>query len=185
MAGKKLKGGTILLAEPFMLDPNFKRTAVLLCEHSEDGSIGFVLNKRMDIGLNELISDFPEFDTKVYFGGPVQTDTIHYVHNVGDLLDESRKIADGVWWGGNFETLKVLVRTELVKPENIRFFVGYSGWSETQLEEEMETGSWVTADMHPNYVFKSRPDSLWSQIMSNKGDLFTVIASMPDSVTYN
>jgi putative transcriptional regulator len=185
MAGKKLKGGTILLAEPFMLDPNFKRTAVLLCEHSEEGSIGFVLNKRMDIGLNELIADFPEFDTKVYFGGPVQTDTIHYIHNVGDLLDESRKIADGVWWGGNFETLKVLVRTELIKPENIRFFVGYSGWSETQLEEEMETGSWVTADMHPNYVFKSRPDSLWSQIMSNKGDLFTVIASMPDSVTYN
>lgn len=168
-----------------MLDPNFKRTAVLLCEHSEEGSIGFVLNKRMDIGLNELISDFPEFETKVYFGGPVQTDTIHYIHNVGDLLEESRKIADGVWWGGNFETLKVLVRTELIKPENIRFFVGYSGWSETQLEEEMETGSWVTADMHPNYVFKSKPDSLWSQIMSNKGDLFTVIANMPDSVTYN
>lgn len=185
MPGKKLHGGSILLAEPFMLDPNFKRTAVLLCEHSEDGSIGFVLNKKMDVSLNELISDFPEFDAKVYFGGPVQTDTIHYIHNVGDLLDDSREIAEGVWWGGNFETLKVLVRTELIKPENIRFFVGYSGWSEDQLEEEMEIGSWVTADMHPNYVFKSRPDSLWSQIMSNKGDLFTVIASIPDSVTYN
>lgn len=185
MASKKLQSGSILLAEPFMVDPNFKRTAVLLCEHSEDGSIGFVLNKKLDVSLNELLSDFPEFDTMVYFGGPVQTDTIHYIHNVGDLLDESRKIADGVWWGGNFETLKVLIQTELIKPENIRFFIGYSGWSEEQLEEEMESGSWVTADMHPNYVFKSRPDSLWSQIMSNKGDLFTVIANMPDSVTYN
>lgn len=185
MAGKKLKNGSILLAEPFMLDPNFKRTAVLLCEHSEEGSFGFILNKKMELSLNELITDFPEFETSVYFGGPVQTDTIHFIHNVGDLLDESRKVADGVWWGGSFETLKVLIKTELIKPENIRFFVGYSGWSDGQLEEEMEIGSWVTADMHPNYVFKSRPDSLWSQIMSNKGDLFTVIASMPDSVTYN
>jgi putative transcriptional regulator len=185
MAGNKLKNGSILLAEPFMLDPNFKRTAVLLCEHAEDGSFGFILNKKMDISLNELIADFPDFETSVYFGGPVQTDTIHYIHNVGELLEESRKVANGVWWGGNFEALKVLIKTELIKPENIRFFVGYSGWSEGQLEEELGIGSWVTADMHPNYVFKSKPDSLWSQIMSNKGDLFTVIAAMPDSVTYN
>ncbi len=185
MAGISLRSGSILLAEPFMLDPNFKRTAVLLCEHNEEGSIGFILNKKLDMRVDELVSGFPEFDSQVYFGGPVQTDTIHYIHNVGDLIEDSRKIGDGVWWGGDFDQLKFLISSELVTPENIRFFVGYSGWSESQLQEEMEIGSWVTANMHPNYVFKSRPDSLWSQIMSNKGDLFTVIANMPDSVTYN
>lgn len=185
MEDAKIQGGSILLAEPFMLDPNFKRTAVLLCEHNEEGSIGFILNKKLDMRIDSLVNGFPEFNASVYFGGPVQTDTIHYIHNVGELLEESRKVADGVWWGGDFERLKFLITSELVKPDNIRFFVGYSGWSEGQLEEEMETGSWVPAHMHPNYVFKSKPDSLWSQVMSNKGDLFTVIASMPDSVTYN
>jgi len=185
MAGVSLQIGSILLAEPFMLDPNFKRTAVLLCEHSEDGSIGFILNKKLDMRVDDLVKGFPPFNAQVYFGGPVQTDTIHYIHNVGDLIEDSRKIGDGVWWGGDFDQLKFLISSELVTPENIRFFVGYSGWSEGQLQEEMEIGSWVTANMHPNYVFKSRPDSLWSQIMSNKGDIFTVIANMPDSVTYN
>ncbi len=185
MSRKKLKSGNVLLAEPFMLDSNFKRSAVLLCEQNEDGSIGFILNKKLDMRVDELIADFPEFDVPVYFGGPVQTDTIHYVHNVGDLLEESRPIADGVWWGGSFEKLKFLITSELIKPTNIRFFVGYSGWSEGQLEDEMSIGSWVLANMHPNYLFKSHPDELWEQIMANKGDTYTVIATMPDGMTLN
>lgn len=185
MAEPSIKNGDILLAEPFMLDPNFKRSAVLLCEHSDEGTIGFILNKKLDMRVDALINGFPEFDAKVFFGGPVQTDTIHYIHNVGDLLEDSRQIGDGVWWGGSFEQLKFLIGSKLLTPQNIRFFVGYAGWSEGQLEEEMETGSWVIANMDPNYVFKSKPDALWSQIMSNKGDHYTVIANMPDSVTYN
>ncbi len=185
MARTTLKTGNILLAEPFMLDPNFKRSAVLLCEHNEEGSIGFIMNKKLDMRVDELLADFPEFDTEVFYGGPVQTDTIHYIHNVGDLLEDSRKITEGVWWGGDFEKLKFLISSQLITPANIRFYVGYSGWSEGQLLDEMAIGSWVTADMHPNYIFKSSPDELWSQIMSNKGDSFSVIATMPDGVTWN
>ncbi len=173
------------MAEPFMLDANFKRAAVLLCEHSEEGSIGFILNRKLDMRVDELVADFPEFKAPVFFGGPVQTDTIHYLHNVGELLEDSRLISPGVWWGGNFEKLKFLISSKLIEPHNIRFFVGYSGWSEGQLADEMGWGSWVAADMHPNYLFKTKPDQLWSQIMSNKGDTYTVIASMPDSVSYN
>lgn len=185
MARTKVKSGSVLLSEPFMQDPNFKRAAVLLCEHGEEGSIGFILNKQLDMRVDELIADFPMFDTPIFFGGPVQTDTIHYIHNVGDLLEESRIIADGVWWGGDFEKLKFLISSNLVTGANIRFFVGYSGWSEGQLMEEMNYGSWVLADMHPNYLFKSQPESLWSQIMSNKGDPYSVIATLPDSAILN
>jgi putative transcriptional regulator len=185
MAKTIIKNGCILLSEPFMLDPNFKRSAVLLCEHGEEGSIGFILNKKLDMRVDELIAGFPEFETQVFFGGPVQTDTIHYIHNVGDLLEDSRRVADGVWWGGNFEKLKFLISSHLITRENIRFFIGYSGWSEGQLSDEMNFGSWVVADMHPNYLFKSRPESLWAQIMSHKGDAFSVIATMPDAVTWN
>lgn len=121
----------------------------------------------------------------MYYGGPVQTDTLHYIHNVGDLLEESVRIADGVWWGGDFEKLKFLITSGLIEPHNIRFFVGYSGWSAGQLTEEMDYGSWVTAPMHANYLFKTQPGQLWSQVMYNKGDLYEIIADMPDIVSWN
>lgn len=185
MAKTTVKTGNILLAEPFMMDPNFRRSAVLLCEHNEEGSIGFIMNKKLDMRVDELIADFPEFNAQVFYGGPVQTDTIHYIHNVGELLEDSRKVADGVWWGGSFDKLKFLISSQLITLDNIRFFIGYSGWSDGQLVDEMNFGSWITADMHPNYIFKSSPESLWSQIMSNKGDAFSVIATMPEIITLN
>jgi putative transcriptional regulator len=186
MAAKSLiKSGQILLAEPFMQDPYFRRAVVLLCEHHEEGSIGFILNKSIDMKVNDLMSDFPAFDAEVFYGGPVQTDTLHYVHNVGDLLDDSIRVAEGVWWGGDFEKLKVLITNGLIEPKNVRFFVGYSGWSGGQLDEEMEYGSWVTAPMDANYLFRSKATQLWSQVMYNKGDLYEIIADMPDVVSWN
>ncbi|MCB0529514.1 MAG: YqgE/AlgH family protein [Saprospiraceae bacterium] len=186
MAAKSLiKNGQLLLAEPFMQDPYFRRAVVLLCEHHDEGSIGFILNKSIEMGVNDLMSDFPKFDAEVFYGGPVQTDTLHYVHNFGEQLEESVKVSDGVWWGGDFDKLKFLISSELVQPENIRFFVGYSGWSGGQLEEEMEYGSWVAAPMDANYIFKLPPARLWSQIMYNKGDLYEIIADMPEMISWN
>lgn len=173
------------MSEPFILDSNFRRSAILLCEHRVDGTVGFILNRPLDMKLNQLVTDFPQFDADVFFGGPVATDTIHYVHNVGDLLKSSIKISNGLYWGGDFEQLKVLIKTELVKPENIRFFVGYSGWSEGQLADEMKGGTWFVAQMHANYLFKSRPSTLWRQITHNIGDNYTVVAQMPDPVCLN
>jgi putative transcriptional regulator len=185
MVRNKVKRGKVLLAEPFMLDQNFKRSAVLLCEHNEEGSVGFIMNKPLKMNIGDLIEDFPEFESEVFFGGPVQTDTIHYVHSVGDLLEGSRLVVDGIYWGGDFEKLKFLITSKLILPDNIRFFVGYSGWSEGQLNDEMVYGSWVLADMDANYLFKSKPKNLWKQVMYNKGNTFTVIAQMPDSFTLN
>lgn len=182
---KSIETGTILLSEPFMMDPNFKRAAVLLVDHTKDGSIGFVLNQESDVRVNELIKDFPEFDAPVYIGGPVGRDTVHYLHRRGDLLEESDSVIKGIWWGGDFERLKFLIRQELISPGDIRFFVGYSGWSKDQLEEEMAHGTWVTAAMDPNYLFKSSSDTLWSQVMDHKGNAFSVIADMDDEVKFN
>lgn len=186
MADSKLDTGTILLSEPFMLDPNFKRSAVLITEYQgPKGTVGFILNKPLKMKIESLIASFPDFDSEVFFGGPVATDTIHFVHNVGDLIDDSVKIARGVFWGGDFEKLKILAEQKLIKPNNIKFFVGYSGWSPGQLEEEMSTGSWVLAESDPNYVFKSKPTDLWKAIMSRKGDAYGVIGQMPENPNYN
>ena len=185
MIGEEIKQGKILLAEPFMLDPNFKRSTVLLCEHNEEGSVGFILNKPLNMRIDELVDAFPEFDSEVLFGGPVQTDTIHYIHDVGDLLEDSREVVEGVFWGGDFEKLKFLISSQLIQPHNIRFFVGYSGWSEGQLHDEMGYGSWLVAEMHANYLFKSRPKVLWQEVMENKGNNYAVIAQMPDGLSWN
>lgn len=180
-----IKAGKILLSQPFMQDSNFKRSAVLLCDHTPEGSVGFILNKPLNMRIDELIVDFPEFDAEVFFGGPVQTDTIHYVHDQGDILDNSIEVQNGVYWSGDFEKLKFLIDTKIIQPKNIRFFVGYSGWGEGQLKDEMEVGSWVLADMDSNYLFKKSPMELWQEIMTEKGDTYSVIAQLPDDLGLN
>lgn len=185
MINNLVSAGQVLLAEPFMADPNFKRTALLLCEHSNEGSIGFIMNKPLSMNITELLDQFPDFESEVHFGGPVQTDTIHYLHAAGDLIEDSVRVADGVFWGGDFDKLKFLIRTELIHPKDIRFFVGYSGWGEGQLKDELSYGSWVIADMHANYLFKSKPKELWKKVMANKGDTFSVIAELPEPIIWN
>ena len=186
MASSTLQAGSVLLAEPFLNDSNFKRAAILLCEHSEDGSLGFILNKELDMRIGELLPDLNDFEVPVFFGGPVQTDSVHYLHTVGDLLDDSIQVCPGVYWGGNFEKLKFLIANKLVPTDSIRFFVGYSGWSQGQLMEELQTGSWVTTHMDANYLFGStRNGALWRKIMAHKGGSFGVIAQMKDSMLEN
>ena len=178
--------GKLLVSEPFMMDGNFKRSAVLLCEHTQDeGTVGFILNKPIDMKIEELVGDFPEIESQVYYGGPVANDTLHYVHNVGDILDNSVKVSKGIYWGGDFEKLKFLIKSGLVTPDNIRFFLGYSGWSVGQLEAEMEIGSWVIANMDPNYIFKLSPKKLWEEILKNMGSVYSVISQVPDSNNLN
>jgi len=185
MTTQKVKKGRILLAEPFMLEPNFNRAVILLCEHELDGSLGFILNKPLEMTVNELIADFPEFDAPVFYGGPVQTDTIHYIHNAGELIDDSKRIAPGVYWGGDFEQLKGLIKTRLIEAKDIRFFVGYSGWDFGQLKDEMASRSWLVADMHSNYLFKTKISQLWRKVMRNKGNTYTVIAQIPEVIVAN
>lgn len=135
--------------------------------------------------INELLGDFPEFDAEVYFGGPVQTDTIHYIHNLGDKLADSQYVCDGVYWGGDFEKLKFLIETQQVDASNIRFFVGYSGWGASQLAGELNTGSWIVGAAQEQYVLHDSPEELWNKVLSDKGNLYGVIGTIPDAVSWN
>jgi len=178
------KGG-ILIAEPFMVDPHFKRAVILICEHEQEGSVGFILNKGLNMQVQDLLPDFPEFKAPVYYGGPVGTDTIHYVHTVGHILDESMPVVPGLFWGGDFEKLKFLIRSELVRPSDIRFFLGYSGWSDGQISEEITYGSWLLGEMDTNYLVKNRPTNLWKSAMEHKGRNYSVIAQIKDPLSWN
>lgn len=185
MSKHVVKAGSILIAEPFMEGNPFKRSVIAVCEHRPDGTVGFILNKRIDMSIEALVANFPEFEAPVFYGGPVDTDTIHYIHNLGHLLDDSNEVSRGVYWGGDFEKLKFLITSGLVKKDNIKFFIGYSGWSGGQLQAELDEGTWIVDDLYANYAFKDEESSLWSTVLNNKGDKYTVIAQMPESPSQN
>lgn len=177
----KASKGKLLLADPFLRDLGFKRSVILLCDYDAvEGSVGYVLNKPLDVKFPDIVEDFPEYDGDIYYGGPVAPDTLHYIHTKGDILDDSNRICDGVWWGGDFTKMKVLLKSKILNPTNIKFYLGYSGWSSGQIEDELSYGSWIMEDMNANYLFGRDKDQLWSTVMRNKGNHFTVISKIPD-----
>lgn len=129
------------------------------------------------MNINDLISSFPEFESEVYYGGPVQTDTIHYLHTRGDLLPNSVKVLSGVYWGGDFEQLKELVLQGAIGSKDIRFYVGYTGWSAGQLLEEQKVTSWMTASAHQDHIF-GQNEQLWREVLEEQGGTYSIIASM-------
>jgi putative transcriptional regulator len=176
--------GKLLLAEPFMLDPNFKRSVVLLCEHDFQGTMGFIINKKTELSLNDVVVDFPDFEAPVYFGGPVQPNTLQFLHR-GKPIENSIEILDGIYWGGSFEELKALITGGAINSEDFLFLVGYCGWDEAQLANEMQEKSWVVADANEEIVFNENPNSLWNEVMRKLGKKYAVMASFPEDPIVN
>lgn len=178
--------GRLLISEPFMQDPNFKRSVTLICEHSEEeGTAGLVLSQKMMMNLGDAVPDMKKHDFPVYLGGPVANDTLHYLHDIGEELDGSNLVTEGLWWGGNFERLKIMIEFGQVTPKNIRFFIGYSGWSPGQLTMEMEEESWLTHQARAEHVFDFKPEELWEKILLEKGGKYKQIINYPEDPLLN
>jgi len=152
--------GKILISEPFLIDYYFKRSVVLLAEHNEDGSFGLILNKPVELQLSDIVKDFPSFDTPIYLGGPVKTDSLYFIHTLGNEIDDSMEISEGLFWGGDIEVVKELITIGKIGTEEIKFFVGYSGWVSKQLDGELARNSWLVANMNANDVMHSNPDKI-------------------------
>lgn len=177
--------GKVLISQPFMMDENFRRTVILIAEHDDEGTIGFVLTRPVDMELEGLISAFPKFAARVGHGGPVGQDAIHYVHNLGKELKDSLPITDGLWWSGDFEQLISMVDLGKVSTSDILFFIGYSGWSPGQLDDEIKAGSWIISSLTVKEVLTEDPMELWKTILKPINSNFKVISEMPDSDVYN
>ncbi|OFY66321.1 MAG: hypothetical protein A3H98_02910 [Bacteroidetes bacterium RIFCSPLOWO2_02_FULL_36_8] len=181
----KPQAGKLLLSEPFLEDPNFKRSVILLTEHNENGTVGFILNKPSNYKLNEALQNFPAFDAPLFMGGPVQTDTLHFLHKLGNKLEGSIKIVDDVYWSGDFSTLKILIDVGQINPDQVRFFAGYSGWNPEQLTKEVKENSWIITDARRDYVFPETPEKLWRKILKDMGREFSIIANFPEDPSLN
>jgi putative transcriptional regulator len=172
--------GDLLISEPFLPDPNFERTVILLCEHNEEDSFGFVLNKPSLLKFNDVISSFRAFNEALFVGGPVQQDTLHFVHRAGDLIEGGEPLGNGLFWGGNIEQLMELINKEGINPNDFRFFLGYSGWSSGQLLDEINQKSWIVHKSATcDQVFDSRPEDLWREVLRNMGGRYKMFSNYP------
>ena len=171
--------GILLIADPFLKDPNFLRTVVFLCDHLPTGSLGFVLNKQIEQTLGELISDLGGHNLPVFYGGPVQMDTIHFLHQCPKLIPDSVKVANDIYWGGNFETVTALIKTKSIDLSKIKFFIGYSGWSDGQLETELIEKSWLTVSANRKLVFNTAAEDIWKSSLKQLGGEFEMMINFP------
>jgi len=171
--------GILLIADPFLKDPNFMRTVVFLCEHQDEGSFGFVLNKTYEYTLNELINGLDDLKIPVYYGGPVQMDTIHFLHQYPEQITGGYEIVDGVYWGGDFEKTIELIRDGKINLNKIRFFIGYSGWGSGQLADELKEKSWLSVKANRKLVFHKKTDEVWKDALRHLGGDYEMLANYP------
>ncbi len=176
---QELKAGELLIADPFLKDPNFMRTVVLLCDHQPEGTIGFVINRKFDKTVGELISNLETCSFPVYYGGPVQTDTVHFLHTCPALIPNGLEIGNGIYWGGDFDQVAVLLRNNELAQHMIRFYIGYSGWGEGQLELEINEKTWLTTEGNPQLVFHPNVSLIWQEALRQMGGEYEQLIHYP------
>ena len=182
----QIRPGLVLLSEPFMIDPYFKRSVILICEHSDiDGSIGFVLNRSLDMKVCDTIVGMENIGSNLFYGGPVAKDTMHYLHRYGDLLEGSMQVAKGIWWGGDYEQLSSKLNTGEINENGIRFYLGYSGWGPGQLQDEFGTNSWLTSSIKSDYLFNTESELLWKKVLEDKGGKYKQVINYPEDPKLN
>lgn len=171
--------GKILISEPLLSDNYFKRSVVLLAEHNEEGSFGIILNKPIDNKFNEILSDFPDFSGPLYLGGPVSNSSLFFIHTLGDMIDNSQEIMNGLYWGGDIEAVRELLLLKKIDVNQIRFCVGYSGWGSNQLEEELKRNSWLVSSLPAELLLNTSPDDLWEFALNSLDEEYTYWTNFP------
>lgn len=175
--------GNILIAQPALYDYTFNRSVILITEHNEHGSVGFILNKPLHQTVNLFVSELKS-TSQVYEGGPVETQNIYYIHKRPDLISESESIGNGLFWSGNYEDVKNSVNNGLIHDDEIRFYLGYSGWAENQLQTEVNDNSWIVMNDEVD-IFQEWSHNLWKQQMKSLGGEHLIWLNTPADPTMN
>jgi len=186
MVSIKPQKGNLLIAEPSVLgDVSFNRAVILLTEHNDKGSVGFILNKPLSYTLQDLV---PEIEASfiVYNGGPVEQDNLYFIHNIPEIIPNSIEIADGIFWGGDFEITKNCINEGKIFKNNIRFFLGYSGWETNQLEEELKSNSWIIAENGlKNKILSKSTQDFWKEKIIEQGGDYILFSNAPSDPILN
>lgn len=178
--------GRLLVAEPSIIgDLSFNRSVVLLADHNQEGSIGFILNKKLDFTLSDLIPEVKK-DFQIYNGGPVEQDNLYFIHKVPNLIPDSIEIKNGIFWGGNFEAVKSLIDNNLILEDDIKFFLGYSGWDPEQLNSELQSNAWIVIeDEDYKTILQPNNADFWKNKMKELGGEYLIWSNAPENPSYN
>lgn len=176
--------GKVLIAEPRLADDYFNRAVIILTKHNENETIGFVLNNIVSVQLNEIIPNFPQLKAIVSIGGPVAPNSIHFIHTLGNIIPETKCIGNNLYWGGDFDIVTNLISQGKINPQQIRFFLGYSGWGKNQLVNEIKENSWVVSELDVVQIMAGK-ENLWSRAVQQMGPRFKPWTIYPASPLLN
>jgi putative transcriptional regulator len=183
--GAKPVKGRLMLSEPFMNEPYFGRSVVLLTQHSNDGSMGFVLNKPLDVYLHEVVDVSVDENIRLFCGGPVGSKSLFYLHDIEDL-PHSFAITPHLFLGGDFDKLIENINLGLGIAGKVRFFLGYSGWESEQLVQEMKHQSWIAGPIADESILLSENiENMWVQFMKGLGGKYRHWADFPQNPNLN
>jgi putative transcriptional regulator len=176
--------GKLLVAAPTLLDPNFQRTVVLICEHGDEGALGLVLNRRTPLPVEEAVPELADLlgdDEQLWAGGPVQAQSIVLLADFDAPPEEVLMIAGDVGLvlqGADLPDLEASAR-------RARAFLGYAGWGPGQLDGELEREDWIVAPSDPDDAFTDDADGLWGRALARKGGEYALLATMPPDPRLN
>ncbi len=181
-----LQKGKLLIAEPSILNDNwFNRSVLLLVEHNEQGSVGFILNKPLEYTINDAVPEI-EANFPLYNGGPVDQDNLYFIHTCPHLIRNSEMIGSELYWGDDVRSVAQLINDGEILGSEIRFFLGYSGWESGQLENEIRLNSWVVRkNSFKAGVILQQDHSFWKQEMLKLGGDYQIWANAPDDPSFN
>lgn len=173
--------GNILISDPSLQEYCFQRSVILLVENSEEGSMGFVVNKQTSVTFNEV---FPELESlpqiPLYLGGPVSPNRLFFVHSLGDvIIPDALKINDNLYFDGNFDAMKAYLCSGNPIEGKVKFFLGYSGWTKGQLKREIKESSWLVSRAGENNLLLADGDLFWKTILLQMGGNYKTWINYP------
>ena len=180
------KTGNILISEPLMNDFHFGRSVILLVDHeATEGSFGVIINKKLNVSVNHIVDDFADFEAPVYLGGPVCDNQLFFIHTLGELVPDSCTIIDGLYWGGDLETLRTLIATGIANEDNTRFYLGYSGWDAGQLVSELVRNSWLIGEIKLEQYLNTPTEKMWQRFVDQQGNQYAMWRRFPKNFEDN
>jgi putative transcriptional regulator len=185
---KNYEKGSLLIANPVLPDPNFSRTVILLCDHDEQGSFGLVINRSIQLKAPDLflnINILKSYNEKIYLGGPVSQSMVFFLCRSPSAAGKLDEVCSGVYLGSNLETLESLYASLKNPEQDIRFYLGYSGWSGGQLAEEMEQNSWLVQKANEQFIFLDSESLIWPKAVNSLGEKYQYLTKAPVNPQWN
>ncbi len=182
---KKIKVGSLLISEPLLEGDYFRRSVVLVLDSNPKGVMGVLLNKVIDVDINLIVPKLSVKPFNLNSGGPVAENRIFFLHNLPDSISESEKISDGIYWGGSELDIKNYFSNNSFDPKKVKVFLGYSGWDEGQLEQEIKQGSWAILNDYCYDAFQMEAEEMWTALVSKLDRKYHVWLRFPKDSMMN